>query len=226
AQELRRAVDTLPDLSDAVEGEYSKEPVIFVTSALEWEERHDIVDERLLEALPGGRTTYRLTPQHFAWLHSRMSNAQAAYSAGRLGDEQWNEMRRRFNRLQERSVSLFGKDTLQQALRTFSPSTYKLPGASAPAKPLPAQHADSSAATPVVERRLPSSCPHTEEELIRKAGEFPNLVVCPVGVPPWWWVAKTKCATNCPGHPDCIRNLYWSEEWLTKIEEKSNEKVR
>lgn len=225
---LRREVDHLPDLSDATEGEYSKEPVILVTCGLEWEERHDIVDQRLCECLPGGRTTYRLTPQHFAWLHSRMSNAQAAHKSGQLDAERWEEMRRRFNRLQERAVTIFGKDTLQQALREFSPHAYKLPEASASNAPLLVPHVQASSfseprassfkASP--EHRLPLSCPHTEEELIEKARDFPNLVVCPAGDPPWWWVTKKNCATKCPGHPDCIRNLYWSEEWLTKIEEK------
>lgn len=75
----------------------------------------------------GGKTFRRLTPEYFAWLRSRMVKAQAARQAGKLSEEAWNTLRQRFNSLQEAAIGEFGKERLQEVLRTFSPENYAPP---------------------------------------------------------------------------------------------------
>ena len=69
----------------------------------------------------------RLSPEYFAWLRSRMVMAQAAHKAGKLSDEVWNTLRQRFNALQELAIREFGKESLQEVLRSFSSKNYRPP---------------------------------------------------------------------------------------------------
>jgi len=69
----------------------------------------------------------RLTPEYFAWLHSRMVTVQAAHKAGKLLGEGWNTLRQRFNALQELAIREFGKESLLEVLRSFSPKSYSPP---------------------------------------------------------------------------------------------------
>lgn len=69
----------------------------------------------------------KLSPDYFAWLRSRMIFAQAAHKAGKLPDSAWETLRERFNNLQEMAIEIFGKETLQQALRDFNPKSYTPP---------------------------------------------------------------------------------------------------
>jgi len=69
----------------------------------------------------------RVDPQYFAWLRRRMESARRAFDAGNLPKAQWDELRGRFNRLQDWAIAHHGKDALQAAIRSFDPSTYAPP---------------------------------------------------------------------------------------------------
>ncbi len=47
--------------------------------------------------------------------------AQAAHKAGKLPEDAWNTLRQRFNALQELAIREFGKESLQEVLRSLSP---------------------------------------------------------------------------------------------------------
>ena len=59
----------------------------------------------------------KLDPEYFAWLRSRMLEVSAAHKAGRVSQAAFDELRRRFNELQESAIALFGETALQDAIR-------------------------------------------------------------------------------------------------------------
>ena len=48
-----------------------------------------------------GRCYRKLDPEYFAWLRSRMVEVKAGFEAGRVSKAAFDELRRRFNELQE-----------------------------------------------------------------------------------------------------------------------------
>lgn len=100
--------------------------VVFVATDLEikeyaWVRTNETDIER------GGKVFRRLSPEYFAWLRSRTVTARAAHKAGKLPEEAWNTLRQRFNALQELAIREFGKESLQEILRSFSPKNYRPP---------------------------------------------------------------------------------------------------
>lgn len=69
----------------------------------------------------------KIDPPYFAWLRSRMETAKRAFESGRLPKSKWDELRGRFNRLQEWAIEHYGKETLQAAIREFDPANYAPP---------------------------------------------------------------------------------------------------
>ena len=56
-----------------------------------------------------------------------MLTAQAAHKAGKLPEDAWNTLRKRFNALQALAIREFGKELLQEVLHSFSPKNYQPP---------------------------------------------------------------------------------------------------
>lgn len=109
-----------------------QEPVPYVSTPLDIH----FADDRLPDVISiEGRIFRKLSPDYFAWLRSKMISAQAAHKAGKLSDTAWDTLRERFNSLQEMSIEMFGKETLQKALRDFNPKSY-LPPTPAKAEPV------------------------------------------------------------------------------------------
>ena len=89
------------------------QPAIYVSTGLdvhEVEDARDWPEDREID----GTLCRRLSPEYFAWLRSRMVTAQAAHKAGKLPEDAWNTLRRRFNALQELAIREFGKEHLQE----------------------------------------------------------------------------------------------------------------
>ena len=102
------------------------QPAIYVSTGLdvhEIEDARDWSEDREIAGTP----CRRLSPEYFAWLRSRMLTAQAAHKAGKLPEDAWNTLRRRFNALQELAIREFGKESLQEVLHSFSPKNYRPP---------------------------------------------------------------------------------------------------
>jgi hypothetical protein len=75
-----------------------------------------------------GDVCYRkIDPPYFAWLRRRMETAKRAFDSGRLPKAKWDELRDRFNRLQEWAIGHYGKEALQTAIREFDPANYASP---------------------------------------------------------------------------------------------------
>jgi len=102
------------------------QPVIYVSTDLmirQFKDAHRYPRDIDME----GVNLRRLDRDYFAWLRSRMISAQAAHQSGKLSDTAWETLRERFNSLQEIAIEIFGKQTLQQALREFNPKSYTPP---------------------------------------------------------------------------------------------------
>ncbi len=69
----------------------------------------------------------KLDPEYFAWLRSRMLEVKAAHKAGRVPQAAFDELRTRFNELQENAIALFGEKALQNALRALRAAEYRPP---------------------------------------------------------------------------------------------------
>lgn len=54
----------------------------------------------------------RLDPEYFAWLKLKMHGVKAAADAGRVPAEAFDEVRQRFNEVQNRAIEAFGERTL------------------------------------------------------------------------------------------------------------------
>ena len=69
----------------------------------------------------------KIDPLYFAWLRCRMETAQRAFDSGGLPKDKWDELRGRFNRLQEWAIGHYGKEALQAVIREFDPADYYSP---------------------------------------------------------------------------------------------------
>jgi hypothetical protein len=73
-------------------------------------------------------TAYRrLDPEYYAWLRSKMHLAKMSVDAGRLGQDQFQELRRRFNAMHEWAVEHFGESRLLDAVRSLDARDYAPP---------------------------------------------------------------------------------------------------
>jgi hypothetical protein len=73
-------------------------------------------------------TVYRrLDPEYFAWLRGRMTVAQRGLKAGAIRPEVFDQLRERFNRLQERAIAIFGEPALKEAIRKLAGTRYQPP---------------------------------------------------------------------------------------------------
>lgn len=69
----------------------------------------------------------RLDPEYYAWLRSRMNLAKLAAQAGRLGEEEFEELRGKFNAVHDWAMAHFGEDALRDAVRNLDARTYTPP---------------------------------------------------------------------------------------------------
>jgi hypothetical protein len=69
----------------------------------------------------------RLDPEYFAWLKLRMHAVKDAVDAGRISKEAFEEVRARFNAMQEQAVAIFGAKTLLEAVRGLDLDGYRPP---------------------------------------------------------------------------------------------------
>jgi hypothetical protein len=69
----------------------------------------------------------RLDPEYYAWLRSRMNLAKLAAQAGRLGEEEFEELRGKFNAVHEWAMAHFGEDALRDAVRNLDARGYAPP---------------------------------------------------------------------------------------------------
>jgi hypothetical protein len=88
------------------------------------------------------RAYRRLDPKYYAWLRSRMNLAKLAAGAGRLSQDAFDELRDKFNAVQEWAVAHLGEGSLREAVRNLDARNYAPPVAE-PDKPVrPARAAD------------------------------------------------------------------------------------
>ena len=75
-----------------------------------------------------GEVCYRrVDPEYFAWLRGRMESARRRFEAGGLSQTAWEELRSRFNKLQEWAIGQYGQAALKAVIRTFKPASYMPP---------------------------------------------------------------------------------------------------
>jgi hypothetical protein len=73
-------------------------------------------------------TAYRrLDPEYYAWLRSKMTIAKSAVTAGKLAASQFDDLRARFNAMQDWATVTFGEPRLIEAIRTLDARTYVPP---------------------------------------------------------------------------------------------------
>jgi len=73
-------------------------------------------------------TAYRrLDPEYYAWLRSKMNLAKLAANAGQLEQEEFNELRLKFNAVHEWAVEHFGEAALLDAVRNLDARDYAPP---------------------------------------------------------------------------------------------------
>jgi hypothetical protein len=73
-------------------------------------------------------TAYRrLDPEYYAWLRSKMTIAKSAVTAGKLSASQFDDLRTRFNAMQDWATITFGEPRLIEAIRTLDARTYAPP---------------------------------------------------------------------------------------------------
>ena len=66
----------------------------------------------------------RVDPEYFAWLRGRMESARRRFEAGGLSQTAWDELRARFNKLQEWVIRQYGQVALKAVIRAFNPANY------------------------------------------------------------------------------------------------------
>lgn len=73
-------------------------------------------------------TAYRrLDPEYYAWLRSKMQLAKMAADVGRLGRDEFEELRRRFNAMHAWAVEHFGETRLVDAVGNLDARDYAPP---------------------------------------------------------------------------------------------------
>ena len=113
--------DNAPDMDEA-----KKAAAIYAATNLEFWETDK--SHYLAYEISINETCFRrLDPDYYTWFRHKMISAQASHQAGKLSNPTWETLRERFNSLQEMAIEMFGKETLQQALRDFNPKSYTPP---------------------------------------------------------------------------------------------------
>ena len=102
------------------------EPDLFVSTDLETAQFEWAVTSTS-DVEYNGKIYRRLDPEYFAWLRSRMLAAQSAFKTGKLPETTWENLKSRFNPLQEYAIQKFSKEPLQQTSRQFNPQDYQAP---------------------------------------------------------------------------------------------------
>ena len=69
----------------------------------------------------------RLDPEYYAWLRSKMNLAKMANDAGKLGRDEFDELRRRFNAVHKWAFEHFGELALAEAVRNLDAREYRPP---------------------------------------------------------------------------------------------------
>lgn len=146
---------------------------MFVSTGLEsWIAGHSEVFARDVQI---NDTAYRrLDPEYYAWLRSKMTLAKMAVAAGKLGEEQFDDMRHRFNNMHEWGVEHFGESRLLDAIRDLDARGYTPPVAEpdSPSRVPPPANAAWSDALAMVDaiRDHAISLGWTQESLYANAG--------------------------------------------------------
>lgn len=127
--------------------EHQSHAVLFVSTAAEsWTTHQPGIFARDVQI--NDRAYRRLDPEYYAWLRSKMQLAKMSVDAGRLGQDQFQELRSRFNAVHEWAVDRFGESALLDAIRELDARNYAPPIAEpdAPSRvPAPANIAWSEA---------------------------------------------------------------------------------
>jgi hypothetical protein len=99
---------------------------LFVSTALDaWFTEHAAAFARDVQI---DDTAYRLLdPEYYAWLRSKMNLAKMTAEAGQLGRNEYDELRRRFNAMNEWAIALFGDRALIDAIRNLDARIYAPP---------------------------------------------------------------------------------------------------
>jgi len=102
----------------------------------EWIARDCQIDDRCYR---------RLDPEYFAWLRHRMFVVKQAADSRRVPREAFDELRGKFNAIQERAIDVFSEAALIAAAGKLDPESYRPPlvepeeRAAAPAEPVAAR---------------------------------------------------------------------------------------
>lgn len=106
---------------------------LFVSTALDTWATDD--PERFARDFQINDTCYRrLDPEYYAWLRSRMLLAKTAASAGQIGLDAFDDLRRRFNAIHQWAVAHFGEPALITAVRNLDARQY-IPPVPEPERP-------------------------------------------------------------------------------------------
>jgi hypothetical protein len=101
---------------------------LFVSTALDtWLTEHDSAFARDVQV--DDIAYRRLDPEYYAWLRSRMQLAKAAASSGQLGLDAFDDLRHRFNAVQQWAVERFGEQILVATVRSLNAREYVPPAA-------------------------------------------------------------------------------------------------
>lgn len=104
----------------------SSTPALFVATSLDtWQTDHPSTFNRDVQI---NDTVYRLLdPEYFAWLRSKMTMAKMAHLAGHLSEGDYETLRGRFNRVQDRAIGAYGEAALVEASRGLNARRYAPP---------------------------------------------------------------------------------------------------
>jgi hypothetical protein len=69
----------------------------------------------------------RIDPDYFAWLRLRVHAVKNAVDADRVSKDSFDELRLRFNAMQEQAIAIFGPETLLDAIRRLDLDGYRPP---------------------------------------------------------------------------------------------------
>ncbi len=92
----------------------------FASTRLELKQS-DRADELPQDLCLDGVRYRKVDPAYYAWLRRQMETARLKFKAGKLPDAKWEQLRRRFNQLNEWAIAHYGKASLQEAVRDFKP---------------------------------------------------------------------------------------------------------
>lgn len=155
-------------------------PFYYATTTLDLRQT-DKPEDYLQDIYVGDVCYRRVDPPYFAWLRHKMVSAKQEFDAGRLSKTAWDELRGRFNRLQEWALEHYGKETLRSAIRTLDPAGYCPPVNRQPKPFLFPATGDLKFTEPVAPhavakvnaiREAAEACNWTEARLYQNRGRF------------------------------------------------------